>query len=452
MKKNYILAAAALLLAAFSLQAQNFQEGFFLKNYRLGYRYNPALMSEGDFLSIGQIGIDSGNNVGASAFLYPLSDGSIVTGLNRNVSAETFLGNIPINCDITSSLSYNLLSYGIRRGANMHTFEVNLRGGYGISVPKEIFELAKLGNTAETYHLGSLRAGGELYAELAYGFSRKIGETLSIGARAKLLAGLYAADYHFGRLDLTMTENEYKVELEGYLDLTNRMKKIGTNDEGYMDFTRLMSKGKLGWPTGAGLAVDLGVVWTPVEHLTMAFSALDLGYMLWYYGNAGRASGEMSFDGFENVTIDQFNSTDLVKLTNGIKEEFIAQLNHTPLDKTFRFKELPLRGNAAIKYEMPFYEALTIGLTGSYWQNSWSKYWDARFGLALNPVEWLDITGNFGHGAFGHVWGAAATVHVLGFRLNAGLENGFGGTIPYTSTPLKARSKVLTFGITYDLN
>ncbi len=451
MKKKYIFAAAALILAAISLQAQSFQEGFFLKNYRLGYRYNPALMNEGDFISIGEFGMETRNNVGASAFLYPLGDNYIVTGLNRNVSAQTFLGNLPLNSDITSDLNYNLIAYGIRRGANMHTFELNLRGGYGLSVPNDIFELMKLGTTEDVYNLGKLTAGGDLYAELAYGYSRKIGETLSIGARAKLLAGLYSAHYRFSKLDMTLNENEYKIETEGYLDLTNRMAKIGTGEDGYMDFTRLMSKGKLGWPTGAGLAVDLGVVWTPVEHLTLALSALDLGYMLWYYGNAGSASGTMSFTGFENVTMDQFNGEGLLELTNDIKDDFFSKMKHTPMEKKFRFKELPLRGNAAVKYELPFYTALTVGLTGTYWQNSWTKYWDARIGLALNPVEWLDVTGNWGRGAFGPVWGAAASLHVLRFRLHAGLENGFGGTIPYTSTPLQANLKALTVGVTYDL-
>jgi hypothetical protein len=37
------------------------------------------------------------------------------------------------------------------------------------------------------------------------------------------------------------------------------------------------------------------------------------------------------------------------------------------------------------------------------------------------------------------------------FHLNAGMESGFGGTIPYTSMPLKANNKCLTVGLTYDL-
>ncbi len=168
-------------------------------------------------------------------------------------------------------------------------------------------------------------------------------------------------------------------------------------------------------------------------------------------GNAGSAKGRVTFSGFENISMDQFNGSDLLKLTDEIKNEFFGQLKHTPQENTIRFRGLPIKANAAIKYEMPFYEALTAGLTGNWWKNGPVNYWETRFALALNPLEWLDVTANIGKGAFGSVWGIAGSIKVLSFRLNAGLENGLGGTIPYTSTPLKANLKVLTFGVTYDL-
>jgi len=57
------------------------------------------------------------------------------------------------------------------------------------------------------------------------------------------------------------------------------------------------------------------------------------------------------------------------------------------------------------------------------------------------PLRWIDLTANFGTGS----------VHVYRFRLQAALQNGFGGTIPYRSTPLKANNHTLTFGLTFDL-
>lgn len=54
-------------------------------------------------------------------------------------------------------------------------------------------------------------------------------------------------------------------------------------------------------------------------------------------------------------------------------------------------------------------------------------------------------------GSIGPVWGVALSVGVHKFHLNACLQNGFGGTVPYTSTQLKANTKCLTLGVTYDI-
>lgn len=56
--------------------------------------------------------------------------------------------------------------------------------------------------------------------------------------------------------------------------------------------------------------------------------------------------------------------------------------------------------------------------------------------LAWNPWKWL---------------GMAANLAVKQFRLTAGYSDGFGGTVPYTSTPLKPNNRVFTLGLTYDL-
>lgn len=74
-----------------------------------------------------------------------------------------------------------------------------------------------------------------------------------------------------------------------------------------------------------------------------------------------------------------------------------------------------------------------------------------RFALAVNPLNWLDLTGNIGWSSYGLTWGAAAQVRIYRFRLHAGMQNGFGGTLPYKSTPLKANAKTLVVGLTFDL-
>ena len=78
-------------------------------------------------------------------------------------------------------------------------------------------------------------------------------------------------------------------------------------------------------------------------------------------------------------------------------------------------------------------------------------YSEVRAVVASNAESRLGASVDFGVGSYGLVWGAALHTAVLQFRLTASVTNGFGGTVPYSSTPLRPNSKVLTLGLTYDL-
>ena len=56
---------------------------------------------------------------------------------------------------------------------------------------------------------------------------------------------------------------------------------------------------------------------------------------------------------------------------------------------------------------------------------------------------------NAGSGAYGFVYGINGSVDFLSFRLYAGFENGIGGVIPYTDTPLKANNNTIVAGLIY---
>ena len=121
------------------------------------------------------------------------------------------------------------------------------------------------------------------------------------------------------------------------------------------------------------------------------------------------------------------------------------------MERRVRFEPVPLTLNLGAKYALPFYDALTVGVTGSL--NGWGRmaYREARAAVAWNPDRRIGVTANAGYGDFGPVYGAALSLGIRGFHLNVGLQNGFGGTVPYTGTPLKANNKFMTIGLTYDI-
>lgn len=449
MRKLFIL-IAALILSAISLQAQSFQQSLFLDGYRLGYRYNPALQNESGFLSVGQFENQTRNNFGASSFLYP-RDGEVVTALHSSVSADEFLGSLNDDNYFNGSINYNIVSYGWRKGPSYHTLEANVRALYGASIPKEIFAIAKLGTGEKNYDLGGLSAFGNAYVELAYGYSRQLGDFLSIGARAKLLVGIDALRYRLTRFDLSLSGDAYTANLEADLDLSSRWKKIRLDQEGYLNFLDLSSKDRWKLPSGAGLAMDFGVVLTPFDFLTISASIVDLGGIFWYYGNAGASQGTITFNGMQNLTLEDIQEGNIGRQFNGVKDEFLHSLKLKGIDKKTALEYIPFNVNLGVKFELPFYKALSLGATGNYIGMKDMTYREVRGVLAWNPFKWLGIMGNGGTGTYGTVWGCALNVALRQFRLTAGYSDGTGGTIPYSSTPLKPNNKLLTVGLTYDL-
>jgi hypothetical protein len=451
MKKYMLSAIVALLFAFVPASAQTFQEGYFLDGYTLGFRYNPALSNESGFIGGVQYSSQSRNNIGAASFLYPTEDGKVVTGLHKSIPAQQFLGNLKDINYLNGAYDLSIFSFGWRKGKAYHTVEAGVKALYDVSVPKEIFEIAKMGTGETNYDLSGFRLSGQLYAELAYGFSYQLSDIVSLGARAKLLIGIESLHYDINRFQLSFSEDRFVANLGAHLDLTSRMGKIQPNEVGNFNFLNISSKDKWHLHTGGGLAFDFGIALNPAEGLSLSLSALNIGAILWYYGNAGQSSGVTEFDGL-TLTMDEIKGGSVADMFKPLGSEFLNSLKIYGLNKPLvRLEAVPFYFNAAVKYAMPFYDALSIGATGNIVHWSGMFYKEFRGSLAWNLCRKLGITGNIGAGDYGMVWGAALTVGIYKFHLNAGFENGFGRTIPYSSTPLKANNKCLTVGLTYDL-
>ena len=435
MKKIVILFALAIGTGAWAQNIANPAENAFLDN---------------GFVRVGEVQSIGRNNVGASSFLFPSGD-KLVTGLHSSISSEEFLGGLKAVNSMYSQIDYNLVSYGWKVSTRgFHTLEVGARVNYGLSVPREIFQILKTGTSQSPYDLSSLRAFGNVYGEIAYGYSRPLGDRLSIGGRVKLLVGLNSVDVLTRRFNLTTTEEQYILDLDADIDLTNRNKKVGIDDDGYLDYTSFSGKGKLGAPTGGGLAMDLGLVWKPFNGFSLSASVLDLGGILWYYGNAGTSSGSYTFEGLKDLRVEEFEQDKIVSRINKVGEEVLAVVKPKAVDGRFKFKSIPLNANVKASYAMPFWKNLSLDAAGLYTgYNYCAPYWEARGGLSLDFPGLANLGISAGSGAYGFVYGADGSVEFQTFRLYAKFENGIGGVIPYEDIPLKANNKTLLIGLIY---
>ncbi len=439
MRKTALLTIAALVLGT-GAWAQSITD-------------NPAenASRDGGFLRIGEFQSTTRNNVGASSFLFPSGD-KLVTGLHSSVSAEEFLGGLkPVN-SYYSQINYNLLSYGWKGVSGYHSVDIGARVNYGLSVPEEIFRILKTGTAQSPYDLASLKAFGNLYGEIAYSYALPLGDNLSLGARVKLLVGLNSVDMVVRKLELTTTEEQYVVDIDADVDLTNRNKKVGTDGDGYLDYTSFSGKGKLGTPTGAGLAMDLGLVWKPFTGFTLSASAMDLGGILWYYGNAGKSSGTYTFEGLKDITDEEMDKDAILSKIKDAGEELLSVVKPKAVDEQWKVKAIPLSAKMKASYALPFLDMLSVDFSGLYTGYRYCvPYWEARGGLSFDYPGIARLELNAGSGACGFVYGINGSVDFLRFSLYASYENGTGGVIPYEGIPLKANNKQFTIGLTYKL-
>ena len=412
---------------------------------------NPAENAslENGFVRVGEIQSITRNNVGAASFIFPSGD-KIVTGLHSSISDEEFLGGLKAVNSMYSQIDYNVVSYGWKSGIGFHTLEVGARVNYGLSIPKEIFHIMKTGTAQSPYDLSPLRAFGNVYGEIAYGYSLPLGEKLSVGGRVKLLVGLNSVDVISRRFNLTTTEEQYVLDLDADIDLTNRSKKVGVDDAGYLDYTSFSGKGKLGAPTGGGLALDLGLVWKPFSGFSVLASVQDIGGILWYYGNAGTSSGSYTFEGLKDLTTDEMEQDKLMARISAVGEEILAVVKPKAVDGLCKFKAIPLSADVKASYQMPFWKNLSVEASGLYTgYNYCAPYWEARGGLSLDFPGLANLGLSAGGGAHGFVYSANGSLEFQSFRLYAAYENGIGGVIPYEDIPLKANNKALLIGLVY---
>ena len=452
MNRKLTLASIVLCLISASASAQGFSENFLLEGVRTSFRFNPAATGSDPFLSLGSYAGTSAANIGASSILFPDAvEGSVVTGLHSAVPADTFLGGLKDNNILTGNMDYNLFAYGFSHGGHFHIVEVSLKNDYRTALSKDLFSLLKIGSRTEAYDLGGTMASDRLYAEIAYGCSKKLGDRLTIGARGKLLVGLAAASYSVSSLDVTLGEDRLEASGGTQLLLTDRSFKFNPDEDGTVGIRDIRRKQTSYIPTGLGLAVDLGVLFTPFEDLTVSASILDLGGILWRYGNAAASSGSVVHEGFGEFDIEDFDTELLSDKISALADNVMSIVELKKKGAKLALCAVPLKINVGVKYRMPFYDALTVGLTGNFESCQGLPYVEARLGAGVTPLEWLSATANVGCGTFGAVWGAGLSAKIFRFRINASYEYNFGGVVPVYGYSLTPCRKHLSAGLTFDL-
>lgn len=387
------LAAAVLSLSALYGQTAASTE-YFLDHNTFIYRYNPALVDRTTSFYVGallpHITMSASSNVGVSDIFFPLADGSLVTGLNSNVSAQEFLGGLRDNNTLNLNADVNLLSFGRFDGQNLTTIELNLRSSTSGNIPKSMFSLLKEGTQGETYAISNLDGRTSNWLEGAIGTSVPRGP-LTYGFRLKVMLGIADLSVHMDDLRATPVDGGVNVQARGSM----------TRAEGLLNADgspKALSPAALD-PKGFGMGVDFGLAYE-TDRFRVDAALLDLGAIRWAYSMYG------------DFECDQYVSK------NYNVKDFLKDI-YPDVSAAARFTAL----------------SSIVNIGGKYYINDWlssgmlctarldGAWLEGRAGVTATPGDVFSCAASVGVSKVGASLGAAFNVRIPGLMFHFGIDD-----------------------------
>ena len=465
MKKISIFVITALFATCGASAQQSFRSAYFLDGYNLRHEFNPAFAPGTSYFSIPAIGgfnLETQSNLGVSTFLYPM-DGELTTFMNSSVGAEEFLGKLDTDNFLNLSNNLSLFSIGTKREKAFTTFGINLRTDADICLPYSLFDFMKNLGKSQTYEVSSLSAKVNSRLEFAFGYSRRLSNRLSIGARIKLLAGVANAEADIDRMDIRMTEDIWSIQSQGTLR-TSSFLDIPTNEESGAEISEPSDKELLDFdnvkikPTvsGFGAAIDLGAELEVLDGLKISLAVNDLGYMYWGKTMTAQTSGDgWTFEGFEDFAIEGGKDNSLDKELDRLKDDVMDMFDFRRTEKDGSHGGmLSAIVHAGAEYSMPFYRNMSVGLLSTTSINGSYTWSEARLYANLKPVRWFSCGVNCGMSKFGTTIGAVIGLHSdrLSFflgsdHLNFKLAKAKGALL----YPYESMNAGVNFGLSFNL-
>ena len=439
MKTNRFILAALVAMMTLSVSAQQVTTLYFLENAPMRHTINPAFqpVSNGfiNFTPLGWMSYGFGNNsltMSDVLFVDPTT-GKTITPLHPNADKKAFLNQMQSMMYINGDITLGLLNMGFRvKEKGFMTIGVNERIEVGETTPRSMFNFLLGGGMTDltggmnTLSLTGLGLGATVYTEISGGYSQKINEHWTIGAKLKVLLGeayvglnakqlnLYANTEMWqmnGTMNLDIAAPIDMTQLDPYIDGKTGMEIYnsftGEGGAPQIDFSKMIDLNnwqKLLIPSGYGAALDLGFAWKPIENLQVSAALTDLGFIYWNQATRYTCSLDSSivkFEGAENIEYSEYKDENGNFSTQMVMDTVMDHLKQMLNGVTFA-------NNGKGGFLRMTSARLNVGLDVNFWQNrigigvvSATRLYNSRlyeevtFGLSLRPAHWFNIAATY---------------------------------------------------------
>lgn len=336
-RKTIFIAGLLFLVHHFVYGQQSGQVGVFDLLPQSVYA-NPALRPQAK-INIGlpglsQVYFDHGNNWFKPGE-YINTDGNGAA----TIDAEQILNNIDESAYLGQNVSFELIHFGYRFGKHYIHARAAERAQVGLTLPKDLFNLAVYGNVGEhefddnTVNLSGLGIDGIHYREYAIGYNYQLNEKWSFGIAAKYLYGMERIQTEQSTLKMRTDPVTYDLQTSGSL-LINTAGIYGAVNGDEDGIQNNLNSYLLGLKN-TGLGADVGVVYRPIEKLQVEFSANDIGFINWKTDVANYGTEDASF-AYQGIDLTEFIFTEGQDFSDAFQSELDSLLDD--LENTYNFE------------------------------------------------------------------------------------------------------------------
>jgi len=376
MKTNRLI-FGIILMMAFSVPSVSQQlSTLYFMNIPQNHLLNPALKIPSEvYVGIPIItGINANFNtnfIGLSDIFNKTGDGELISILNPDFDKDAFLAKVKQLNYITPGATIQTFGFGFTIGKDLQFYlDINEKLDGKIALPYDLFNLAFNGAEdliGKTVDLTETDIDLIMYREIGAGFSKNILPRLRVGARAKLIMGMAAANIETRNLrvevladDTQKMTTDFTVNISAPLtvikDGEGRIEDVLFNDD------KLSKAGYYFNADNLGFGLDIGAVYSLTRRITLSAALNGFGFINWNRDITNiTAQNEFTYTGFDlNAVIEGTAEIEDVvsNLLDSLENSFIIT------DVTDPFKSV-LPGTLTLAGSYSLTESISFGVVSS---------------------------------------------------------------------------------------
>ena len=283
-----------------------------------------------------------------------------------------------------------------------------------LDLPRGLVQVAAYGNarylgqTLEVMPTANVTAFDEYGVHGALIFREKF----TVGARAKFLRGTFAYKTTTARAELYTDPETYATDLVTDITIHTAGAPV-TFDRAGIEIGDVEGLGA----AGAGVGVDLGLVYRHRDNLEVGLSIRDIGAIVWEEGTRHRSNGGFEFRGYEGNVLADGGRVELD--VAGTVDSLVGEVDFVAVEEAFR-TALPTTIQATGRYALgkgTTAHATVFAAGAQTWQGGMGIGLGQRFG------EWVHVGMLAGMQPSGGFLGANLLLDVYGVQFYAATDN-----------------------------